>query len=143
MIKPLRTLFLVADNARARWVRRADAQHDLETIEEISADAVAPSHPTGVVFEASTGRPSTVAERNNAVLERRTRFARRLADDINHKIDHHAIDRFVLVAPARMLSALTAALSTAARDKLAGSIAKDLTKTPNHELDAWLRPLEF
>jgi len=143
MIKPLRTAFLVADNGRARWLSRTDAGHDLETIAEIHAEAASPSHPTGVVFESSTGRRSTIAERNDAVRERRSRFATRLAEDINHKVDHHQVERLVLVAPARMLTVMMGALSPAAKQKLAGSIAKDLTKTPNHELDTWLRPLEL
>jgi protein required for attachment to host cells len=48
-------------------------------------------------------------------------------------------DELLLVAPPRALQDLVAALDAAARTKLVGSLEKDLTKTPDHELWPHLR----
>ena len=48
----------------------------------------------------------------------------------------------MLVAPAPFLSDLRHRLSTTAGAKLAHTLAKDLTNTPDHELASWLQSLE-
>ena len=52
-------------------------------------------------------------------------------------------ERLVLVAPAPFLSDVRERLSTAATAKLAHTLAKDLTNTPDHELATWLESLEL
>jgi protein required for attachment to host cells len=43
-------------------------------------------------------------------------------------------DRLVLVAPGHVLHDLRQALDQTASAKIVGSLAKDLTKTPDHDL---------
>ena len=50
--------------------------------------------------------------------------------------------RLAIVAPARVLAQIVRRLSPAAHAKLAKTLARDLTKTPDHKLKAWLKPLE-
>lgn len=142
MIKALKTQFVIADGARARWVRRSDHANDFVTTEDLKAEERAHGEPQGVVFESAARQRFTVPESDHAVKEHRARFAREVADGINAAAVNGGFDRLVVVAPDRTLSEITQHLSTAAKAKLAGTLAKDLTKTPDHDLATWLRPLE-
>lgn len=143
MPKPLRTRFVIADGARARWVRRSDTADDFTTVRELHARPAENGAPQGVVFASAHGQRFSVEERDSAVRMHRLRFAQDVADAINVEVAHGELDRLALVAPPRVLSAIRQRLSTAASARLAHTLAKDLTKTPDHELGAWLRRLEL
>ena len=144
MSKHLKTQFVVADGSRARWVKRSDHADDFVTVEEAHAEAnVYDLHPQGVVFEGSAGQRFSVAERDEAVRHRQAQFPEKVSRIINEQAERGQFERLVLVAPARTLNVIKAALSAPARAKLGETLAKDLTKTSDHELGAWLRPLEF
>jgi protein required for attachment to host cells len=143
MIKPLNTQFVIADGSRARWVVRSETADDFVTIRELAASAHAVGHPQGVVFEGSSGQRFSVEEGGDAVKKHRAAFAGEIAEAINADVLKNGIDRLAVVAPARTLSAIRDGLSAAASAKLAKTLAKDLTKTPDHELGAWLRRLEM
>lgn len=143
MIRPLHTLFLIADAGRARWVsHNENSQHDFKTIEETHAKPLAKEHPTGVVFQGVSGRRANVNERDEAVRRHHEGFARGLAHEVDRKLEGQGVERLVIVAPAHTLAVLTEHLSPIARAKLAGSLDKDLTKTPDHELAHWLQAFE-
>jgi protein required for attachment to host cells len=95
-----------------------------------------------VAFEASSGRPSNIQERWTATRHRREAFAAQVAEAINAQATQGDADRLSLVAPARVLNAIERGLTAAARAKLSKTLAKDLTKVPDHELKSWLEPLE-
>jgi protein required for attachment to host cells len=143
MTKHLRFQFIVADGARARWVRRSENADDFVTTKETKAEPHAPGHPQGVVFEGSSGRRFSVEERQGAVREHREAFAREVADTISAEVVEGAFERLIIVAPARTLAAIRRRLSGAAKALLGKTLAKDLSKTPDHELGTWLRPLEL
>ena len=142
MTKPLRTQFVIADGSRARWVRRSDHANDFVTTRDVEAEERPDGEPQGVVFEGSTRQRFSIPESNQAVLEHRARFARQLAEEINAAAAQDQFDRLVVVAPGRTLSEITRRLSQPATTRLARTLTKDLTKTPDHELMTWLRPLE-
>lgn len=142
-MNPVATQFIIADGARARLVKRAGDAGDFTTTRELKADRRAPEKMKGVVFDSSTHRSYGVESRADAVRAHKTAFAREVAEAINTEASHEALGRLAIVAPARTLSAITAHLSAAAKSKLAGTLAKDLTKVPDHELKDWLRPLEL
>jgi len=143
MPKPLRTQFIVADGSCARWVKRAGQAGQFVTETKIEAAARAAGHPQGVVFEGSTGRRFNVEERNDAVRRHRELFAQQIADLINEQAADQAFERLAVVAPARLLNAIRQRLTAVANAKLTGTLAKDLTGAPDHELGAWLHPLEM
>ena len=143
MPRPLKTQFVIADGARARWVTQADRVDDFVTQSEIQAEARAKGHPQGAVFEGSTGRRFSVEEGRGAVSHHRELFAQQIADLLNRQAEARAFERLALIAPARLLNAIKQRLSGVASAKLAKTLAKDLTKTPDHELGAWLRRLEM
>ena len=143
MTAHLRIQFIVADGARARWVRRSENADDFVTSKETKAEGRASGHPQGVVFEGTSGRRFTVEESQGAVRQHREAFARDVADAINAEAAQGAFERLAIIAPARTLSAITDHLTKVASALLVKTLAKDLSKTPDHEIGAWLRPLEL
>jgi len=135
--------FVVADGARARWVRRSAIADDFVTSKETKAERQAGDEPQGVVFEGTSGRRFTVEERRGAARKHREAFAREVADTLNAEAVAGEFERLAIVAPTRTLSAITQHLSVVANAKLVTTLAKDLSKTPDHALGAWLRPLEL
>ncbi|QUD87756.1 host attachment protein [Phenylobacterium montanum] len=139
MIKALRTQFVIADGARARWVTRSDHADDFVTTMDRKAEPLLHGE-TGATLEGA--EHYTMPPPEHATREHHARFARELAEEINVAARNGGFDRLVVVAPDRTLAEITQHLKGAATEKLAGTLAKDLTKTPDHELMAWLRPLE-
>lgn len=141
MPHPLNTQFIVADGARARWiVRRA---HDFVTQREQAAGPKRHTHPQGVVFASASGQRFNVEARDGAVRSEKAKFAEEVAAAINQGDVAGDFERLVIVAPARVLRVIVDHLTTSARSKFVGSLAKDLTKVPDHELAAWLVSLEL
>jgi len=143
MTAHLKIQFVVADGARARWVTRSEAADDFKTTSELHAKPHSAGHPQGAVFDSSTGRPSAVEPRADAVRHHDEAFAREIADALNTQAAAGAFERLALVAPSHTLNAITEHLNTGAKAKLVKTLAKDLSKTPDHELGAWLRTLEL
>jgi protein required for attachment to host cells len=142
MTNPLRTQFVIADGGRARWVNRSEVADDFVTRKQLAAESVHGGGPQGMVFEDSAGF-GVEERRDSAVRAHHMGFAQTVAEEINAEAEKQAFERLALVAPARVLSAICGRLSGVASAKLARTLAKDLTKTPDHELGAWLRSLEF
>jgi protein required for attachment to host cells len=142
MSKPLRTEFIIADGGRARWVRRSETADDFTTEREILAAAPDHAPPQGVVFESSSGQRFGVGGRKSAAHIHAEKFAEEVAEVLNAEAAAGKLDRLALVAPSRTLNAIRGHLTGPARAALARTLAKDLTKTPDHELGEWLRRLE-
>ena len=142
MTQHFATQFILADGYRARWVKRASPTGDFVTVQDLHNGTEKPvRRPAGKVYESSTGRGFTVAHAD-AAAKRRAQFAEILAASVNEEVDHAGIRRLAIVAPPRMLSEITQRLSARARSSLSRTLAKDLTKVPDHELGAWLEPME-
>lgn len=141
-MKPLNTQFVIADGGRARWVKRSDHADDFVTVRELTAAPSFKGGPGGVAFEGGSGQRFTIAEKDDAVRQRRLRFAGEVAEAINAEALAGGIQRLAVVAPARVLGAIREQLNPEASARLARTLSKDLTKTPDHELGEWLRPLE-
>lgn len=141
MSHPPKTQFLIADGARARWiVRRAS---DFVTLREQAARPRRREHPQGVVFSSAAGQRFNIEARDDSARRDKARFAEEIAAAINAHDAAGGFDRLVIVAPARVLAVIADHLTTSARGKFIGSLAKDLTKVPDHELAAWLHALEL
>jgi protein required for attachment to host cells len=143
MTAHLKTLFVIADGSRARWVTRSEAADDFATASELHAKPLAHGHPLGEVFESSTGRGFSVEEGGEAVRRHHEAFAREIAEKLDAQCAAGGFARLALVAPSHTLNAITEHLGAAAKAKLVKTLAKDLTKTPDHELGDWLRSLEL
>ena len=136
MTNPHQTQFVIADGGHARWVVRTG--NNYVTTTELTASFRTPEHPEGRSFasgsEEAAGAAASRGEED---------FAKALADEINAHATPGGFERLVLVAPAPFLSDVRERLSTAATAKLAHTLAKDLTNTPDHELATWLESLEL
>jgi protein required for attachment to host cells len=141
MTKSLRTQFIVLDGSKARWVVQTEDPGHFATAKEMHAEKEARGAPQGVVFVGVSGRQSDVEEKDAALRARRDVFPATVAEAVNAEVQAGAIDRLVVVAPARTLAAVKRHLSPMAGAKLAGTLAKDLVKTPDHDLAHWLRSL--
>lgn len=130
------TQFVIADGGHARWVVRAGADKYVTTTEQ-TASFRTPEPPEARSYASGAGAAANPGSRGEED------FAKELADAINARAKPGGIERLVLVAPASFLSDVRERLSTSAADKLAHTLAKDLTNTPDHELAAWLESLEL
>jgi protein required for attachment to host cells len=130
MISSLRTQFVIADGGHARWVERTGADRYVTTTE----------------LTASYRMPASAEDRSfgpQAAGRSEEDFAKELAEAINAQATPDGFARLVLVAPVPFLSDVRGRLSTTAADRLAHTLAKDLTNTPDHELANWLQGLEL
>jgi protein required for attachment to host cells len=95
-----------------------------------------------VVFEGSSGRPTALRDPQDAVRKAREGFAAEIAAELEAQARRGEFQRLAVIAPSHTLEAIRKHLAGPAAEALAASLAKDLTKTPDHELKAWLEPLE-
>jgi protein required for attachment to host cells len=155
------------DQARLRhpkiWVVIADGEHARVVVATASHGQFA----TTLSFDSITAhlpsrdlgseRPGRVNERaggatRHAIEPRQDphkaakhKFMLEVAKQINGHAEAGEFDRLVLVAPGHALHDLREALSVTVADKVSGSLVKDLTKTPDHDLPShlaewWRRP---
>jgi protein required for attachment to host cells len=108
---------------------------DTATAHKRSADLV--SDRPGRAQESATTRYA-IAPRHDPHAMAEQALAREVARQFDGHAVGRAFDRLVLVAPTRVLSNLRAAISTGAQTRLAGTLAKDLVKVPDHALYAHL-----
>jgi protein required for attachment to host cells len=66
------------------------------------------------------------------------RFVALVIDEIEVALKEGFFDEFVLVAPPRVLGEARQALPATLANVLTDTLSKDLTKTPDHELHAYL-----
>ena len=148
MAKHPRIWFVIADGSRARIVVPTEKPGAYATLRElVSADAHLSSHELG---SDSPGRAQESAGIGRHAIEPRVdmhdqakeRFAQEVAAALNTAAAQDEFDSLVLVAPPRIAAPLRHALTAGVRGKIAGELAKDLTKTPNDELGSHLAALE-
>jgi protein required for attachment to host cells len=132
--------FLVADGARASLrLRHGDGRYD-EVAVFANPARHRPRHDTrGRVF-ASGGetRSAIPADAEDGALKA---FAAELAVAVERFMEGGRAHKLTLVAPARMLGALRAALPPQTLDRVSAALAKDLTKLPERELRQALEAL--
>ncbi len=137
-----RLIYLLADGAHARFVERsADTGHFVtvsridgtEALEAVRAEQR--DEPAGRSIESVGGARHAVG-RNDAYRRAKAAFASQAATALNKLVQRKAVEAVVLVAPARLIPVLREHVSP--RVPIARTLAKNLIKTPDHELGAWL-----
>ncbi|MBL6853681.1 MAG: host attachment protein [Alphaproteobacteria bacterium] len=99
------------------------------------------SSPPGRVFSSIGGRRGAVEE-TDYHRQAEHDFLNSFADHVAHAVEQHRIRKLFLVAPARALGIMRAALSPRVRHVLAGEIERDYGKMPLHEIEQHLAALE-
>ena len=142
--------FVIADGGHARFVRPApdNALHTFEAVDSTTVhkkDHDLVSDRPGRSFESGTTGRHAYSPRTDPHDLAKDRFAQSVARRINEDAAADVFNELVLVAPAHVLSELTDALELPGTVKLLGNLAKDLVKTPDHELwphlKEWVRPV--
>lgn len=138
---PNRLMFVLADGAHARFVKRnrdtgafltvreLDGAHRLKTLRrELRASHPGRSHESGAPARHGVGREDYFRQAKEAFVAQVAREATEFAT---------VGDMLVVVAPARLVLALREQLGA----RVAAVLNKDLVKTPDHELGRWLEPV--
>lgn len=142
MPHPDHLLFILADGAHARFVKRnrdtgafltvreLDGSHRLKNLRRELRAGPPPgrSHESGSPARHGVGREDYARQAKEAFVADVAREAAEFAD---------VGGAVVVVAPARLVSALRDELGA----KVAAVLNKDLVKTPDHELGRWLEPV--
>ncbi len=161
-MKPLKTWALIADGARARILVNNGPAHD--DAHHGSQGQALPQHDwmpvDGLVFEGNhsathdlvtdrQGRSfSSMGSRRSAIeaktdphRDQKTKFAIHLAEILAQQLHAGAYHRLIIAAPPATLGDLRSAISDKVRATIVAEFAHDLTKVPNHEIGAHLKPI--
>lgn len=132
-------LFVLADGEHARFLRpdRHRALHQERAVDSAAAHKhsaeLGADRPGATYHSGSTAHHSFAPRHDPHELEKQ-RFAEAVAAEINAAAAAGGFEKLVLVAPAHALAALEAALDPTATACLAGTLTKDLVKTPLADL---------
>lgn len=146
MSRKHKPLFVLADGGRARFVERHPETRAFVTVGEVdgaaglaAARAAVRARPSARSVQAATGARTTTGQ-EDPYRQIKEDFAEEVAEAAVAAARGAGADGLILVAPARTLAPLRAAIGSAA--PVLESLAKDLTKAPDAKLDRWLEPLE-
>ncbi|MGE0767276.1 MAG: host attachment protein [Hyphomicrobiaceae bacterium] len=140
-MKPIRTWLLIADAGRARVLETLGPGKGLHPVDGLASESALPSSTNEIVgdrqgrsFESSgaTRHPLTPPTDPRKQLKRA--YLELLADQLDERLRAGAFDRLVVVAAPAALGMLRDAFSDRVTAAITGELAKDLTKTPDHEL---------
>jgi protein required for attachment to host cells len=143
--------FVIADGGHARFVWPAEDNAlrtreamDSTTATKQTSDLV--SDRAGRSFESASPSRHGITPRNDPHEMEKQKFARVVGDKVCELNGEAAFTEVILVAPAAVLAGIKDALDTATGLKIAGELAKDLVKVPDHELwphlKQWVRPVQ-
>ena len=141
--------FVVADGGHARFVKPAsdNALHtvvagDSATVHKRSHDLG--SDRPGRSFESASPSHHSESARTDLHDAEKLKFAKLVAARICEESTLGEFNELILVAPTHILQELQDGLDKPTAAKLIGTLAKDLTKVPDHELwphlKQWVRP---
>lgn len=146
MPKALKLLFVLADGGRARLVMRSSAG-DYAVVKALDgtpsldeARAAARGAAQSVVFE-SASNASHGLRGKGLVDHAKAAFTAQVAKVAADEARRQGVAGVVLVAPSRTLRLLRERMGVAS--PILGCLARDLGKTPAHDLGRWLSPLEL
>ncbi|MGE4048369.1 MAG: host attachment protein [Acetobacteraceae bacterium] len=150
MVKHYNQCLIIADGGHVRFVKPAEdnALHTIEafdsaTIHQRDRDLV--SDRPGRSSESATSARHAYSPRVDPHDAEKMKFAHLVAERVCAESAAGLFNELVLVAPAHFLQELRASLDQVTEAKVIGTLAKDLTKVPDHELwphvKEWVRPV--
>ena len=134
-----KTLYLIADGGRVRYVERTGPGHFNTFRKFVSAhihekaSELLRDHPARVQESATTTRHG-IERKINPRDKIEQKFIQEVAADLRDDKTIGGFDNVVIVAPPKLLSVLRESLPQAFVSKLVDSIDKDLTKIPDGDL---------
>ncbi len=139
-MKPTRTWILIADSGRARVLENLGPGKRAAEIAGLTFEADLPathdlvSDRQGRSFESSSSTRHPLEPRSNPRDRLKHDFLTGIVEEIDARFGRDAFDRLIVVAPPHALGELRGLLTSRVRAAVTGELAKDLTKTPDHEL---------
>jgi protein required for attachment to host cells len=137
-------LIVIADGEHARLVRIGpknvpynDTAFHSFSAHKRSADLG--SDRPGAGFHTDASAHHSIAPRHDPHALEEEKFPRVIAHQLNEATASGKFDELVIVAPAHTLNAIQEELDTRTRALVVGTLAKDLVKTPNHDLWSHIR----
>jgi len=127
------TWVLIADGGRARLLSTARVAGDDNFVQLAAYDnsealeAPASTDRPGRSFESANATRHAVAEYSELNKQPKLEFADYLADIVNQGAVNEDYSRLMIVAPPTLLGRLRESLSDQAKERLIGSLDKDLT----------------
>jgi protein required for attachment to host cells len=143
-MKPVRTWILIADAGRARVLQNLGPGKGLTPVDGMASEASLPA--THDMMTDRQGRGHESANPAHHAIEPKTDPREQLkhhylaaqAQHLDRSLGADAFDRLVVVAPPHALGLLRSAFTHRLKAAIKAEIAKDLTKTPDHELASHL-----
>jgi protein required for attachment to host cells len=142
-------LIVVADGEHVRFVRPGEdnALHSETLLDSTAAHLrsadLGTDHPGGSFHSDSTAHHALTPRHDLHAMEK-AKFAHLIAGQLNEAAARESFGELVVVAPAHTLNAIREKLERTAASKIVGTLARDLTKTPDDELwphvREWVRP---
>ena len=143
-MKPTRTWILIADGAHARVLEALGKGHvltevaDMRRTVELSASHDLGTDRPGRTHESVGQTRHAMEPTSDPHREQKRRFAGEVAMGMAKGLAAGRFDRLVVVAPPVTLGDLRAELPAQVAKVVAGEVAKDLTKVPDHEVESHL-----
>jgi protein required for attachment to host cells len=143
-MKTIRTWVLIADAGRARVLASEGPGKGLAPVEGLALEnELPPTHelvrdrqPRSMESVGNMRHPIT--PRTDPRRKEKRRFAAEIASALEEQLEIRAFDRLVVVAPPRALGDLRDAMPESVRLRVVNEVAKDLTKTPDGEVERHL-----
>ncbi len=143
MMRTPKTLYVVADGGRARYIERVGparfgtfrnfvSAHIHEKPSDLVNDRLAR------VQESATAARHAIAARSDPRGKIETAFVRSIARDLTEQAVLDGFDNLVFIAPAKLHRIFRDSLTSALTEKLVKCIAKNLTKIPDGDLHSHL-----
>ncbi|GIL02946.1 MAG: hypothetical protein BroJett030_28450 [Alphaproteobacteria bacterium] len=137
-MRPTRTLIVIANGAKARFFTHERPQRRLAALTEFAIDVppgrdIMADRPGRSFSSVGPGRSSMEPRSDPRDLIEKD-FARRVVDRMAASLAETGADRLVVAAAPRTLAEMRKGLTAQIEAKLAVSLDKDLTNTPEAEL---------
>jgi protein required for attachment to host cells len=139
-MKPVRTLVVITDGAKAVFYRNDGPGKGLTPMEELKMTNDAP--PTREIMSDRPGRSFSSVGHGRSGMEPRTdahdleetKFAHGVLAQMEEAMSRNVADKLVLVAAPKTLGEMRKAMPKSLAENLTATLDKDLTKTPANEL---------
>jgi protein required for attachment to host cells len=144
-MKKVKTWYVIADGARARFVERDEKGAFGTVISFVSTEMRSRSSDIGRdrptrVHESASATRHAVEPRRDLKEAAEQDFVKLVASEIHAGYKRKQFDRLVLVAPPGVLTWLKKKLDKPLAKLVVDSLQKDLTKVPDHDLIQHLSP---
>ncbi|MEZ5817658.1 MAG: host attachment protein [Hyphomicrobiaceae bacterium] len=144
-MKPIRTWILIADAGRARVLENLGPGKGTQPVDGLASESSLPGSTHEIVsdrqgrsFESTGATRHPMTPPTDPRKQMKRAYLEMLADQLDERLQAGAFDRLVVVAPPPALGVLRGAFSDRLSAVISGEVAKDLTKTPDHELGSHL-----